>query len=222
MKRSKFSKAQVAFILRQVDEGTTVGEACRKSGISDATFYVWRKKYAGLMPSEIKWLRQLEDENARLKYVVADLPFDKDKLQDVIKRKPYGLPVAASSWTISGRPGTRSSISHGTSRPSVVANGPMALDQCRLGFTGSPPITVTSCMIRSRTRCPQRRHVQRPRSGVSRPHRHVSRPNRFRGSCGDASRFILAPMPALAIRSRRNRKAEKSSIANPTESKMVT
>lgn len=53
MKRSRFSEAQVAFILRQVDEGTTVGEVCRKAGISEATFYVWRKKYAGLMPSEM-------------------------------------------------------------------------------------------------------------------------------------------------------------------------
>jgi len=61
MKRSKFSKAQVSFILRQIDEGTTVGKVCRKSGISQATFCVWRKKYAGLMPSEMKRLRQLED-----------------------------------------------------------------------------------------------------------------------------------------------------------------
>ena len=65
----------------------TVGEVCRKAGISEATFYVWRKKYAGLMPSEMKRLRQLEDENARLKRIVADLSLDKEMLQDVIKRK---------------------------------------------------------------------------------------------------------------------------------------
>ena len=87
MKRSKFSEAQVAFILRQVDEGATVGEACRQAGIPEATFYVWRKKYAGLMSSEMKRLRQLEDENARLKRIVADLSLDKEMLQDVIKRK---------------------------------------------------------------------------------------------------------------------------------------
>ena len=69
MKRSKFNEAQVAFILRQVDEGATVGEVCRKAGISEATFYVWRKKYAGLMPSEMKRLRQLKDEIARLKRI---------------------------------------------------------------------------------------------------------------------------------------------------------
>ncbi|MBA4795733.1 MAG: transposase, partial [Phenylobacterium sp.] len=63
MKRSKFNEAQVAFILRQVDEGATVGEVCRKAGISEATFYVWRKKYAGLMPSEMKRLRQLKDDD---------------------------------------------------------------------------------------------------------------------------------------------------------------
>lgn len=87
MKRSKFSEAQVAMILRQADEGATIGEVCRKAGTSEATFYVWRKKYAGLMPSEMKRLKQLEDENGRLKRIVADLTLDREMLQDVIKRK---------------------------------------------------------------------------------------------------------------------------------------
>ncbi|MFZ5796166.1 MAG: transposase, partial [Pseudomonadota bacterium] len=52
MKRSKFSEAQIAFVLKQAEDGTTIGEVCRKAGISDGTFYAWRKKYAGLMPSE--------------------------------------------------------------------------------------------------------------------------------------------------------------------------
>jgi hypothetical protein len=60
-KRSKFVEAQIAFILQRAEEGTAVGEVCRKAGISEATFYNWRKKYAGLMPSEVKRLRQLED-----------------------------------------------------------------------------------------------------------------------------------------------------------------
>ena len=87
MKRSKFSEAQVALILRQADEGATIGEVCRKAGISEATFYVWRKKYAGLMPSEMKRLKQLEDENGRLRKLVADLSLDREMLQDVIRRK---------------------------------------------------------------------------------------------------------------------------------------
>jgi putative transposase len=87
MKRSKFSEAQIAFVLRQAEEGTTVEEVCRKAGISPATFYAWKKKYGGLMPSEMKRLRQLEEENARLKRIVADLSLDKEMLQDVIKRK---------------------------------------------------------------------------------------------------------------------------------------
>ncbi len=77
----------MSFLLCQVDEGASVGEVCRKAGISEATVYVWRKTYAGLMPSEMKRLRQLEDENARLKRIVADLSFDKEMLQGVIKRK---------------------------------------------------------------------------------------------------------------------------------------
>lgn len=87
MKRSKFSEAQIAFVLKQAEDGTTIGEVCRKAGIGDATFYAWRKKYAGLMPSEMRRLRQLEDENAKLKRLVADLSLDKAMLQDVVSRK---------------------------------------------------------------------------------------------------------------------------------------
>jgi putative transposase len=87
MKRSKFSEAQIAFVLKQADDGTPVGEVCRKAGISEATYYNWRKKYAGLMPSEMKRLRQLEEENAKLKRLVADLSLDKAMLQDVVSRK---------------------------------------------------------------------------------------------------------------------------------------
>ena len=87
MKRSKFSEAQIAFILRQAEEGTAVAEVCRKAGISQATYFNWKKKYAGLMPSEMKRLKQLEEENSRLKRIVADLSLDKEMLQDVIKRK---------------------------------------------------------------------------------------------------------------------------------------
>jgi putative transposase len=87
MKRSKFTEAQIAFFLRQAEEGIAVAEVCRKTGISEATFYAWRKKYAGLMPSEMKRLRQLEEENGKLKRIVADLSLDKAMLQDVISRK---------------------------------------------------------------------------------------------------------------------------------------
>ena len=87
MKRSKFSDQQIAFVLRQAEEGTAVGEVCRKAGISEATFYKWRKKFGGLMPSEMKRLKQLEEENGKLKKIVADLSLDKEMLQDVIKRK---------------------------------------------------------------------------------------------------------------------------------------
>jgi putative transposase len=73
MKRIKFSKAQIAFILRQDEECTPVGEV---AGISEATYYNWRNKYGGLTPSEMKRLRQLEEENSKLKKIVADLSFD--------------------------------------------------------------------------------------------------------------------------------------------------
>lgn len=87
MKTSRFSDQQIAFVLRQAEEGTAVTEVCRKAGISEATYYVWRKKFGGLMPSEMKRLKQLEEENGKLKRIVADLALDKEMLQDVIKRK---------------------------------------------------------------------------------------------------------------------------------------
>ncbi len=87
MKASKFTDAQKAFIVKQGEEGTPVAEICRKVGISQATYFNWKKKYAGLMPSEMKKLRELEDENRRLKKIVADLMLDKEMLQDVVKRK---------------------------------------------------------------------------------------------------------------------------------------
>ena len=87
MKTSKFSEAQIAYILRQAEEGTAIGEVCRTAGISEATFYNWRKKYGRLLPSEMKRLKQLEDENSKLKKLVADLSLDKAMLQDVIRRK---------------------------------------------------------------------------------------------------------------------------------------
>ena len=81
MKASKFTDAQKAFIIRQGDEGTAVAEICRKAGISQATYFNWKKKYSGMMPSEMRRLRELEEENNRLKRIVADLSLDKEMLQ---------------------------------------------------------------------------------------------------------------------------------------------
>ncbi len=73
MKRSKFSEAQIALVLKQAEDDTSVGEVCRKTGISEATFYAWRKKYAGSMTSGMRRLHQLGEGNAKLKRLVADL-----------------------------------------------------------------------------------------------------------------------------------------------------
>lgn len=77
MKSSRFSEEQIAYVLRQVDSGTPVADVCRSVGISEAIFYVWKKNYASLGASELRKLRQLEDENTRLKRLVADLTLDK-------------------------------------------------------------------------------------------------------------------------------------------------
>jgi len=87
MKKSKFTEEQIAFALKQAESGTTVEEICRKMGISQATFYAWRKKFGGLGVAELRRLRQLEEENRRLKQLVADLSLDKVMLQDVLSKK---------------------------------------------------------------------------------------------------------------------------------------
>ena len=87
MKASEFTDAQKAFIIKQGEEGTPVSEICHKAGISQATYFNWTKKYAGMLPTDMKKLRELEDENRRLKKIVADLSLDKEILQGVIKRK---------------------------------------------------------------------------------------------------------------------------------------
>jgi putative transposase len=87
MKTSKFTDEQIAFALRQAETGTKVAEVCRKMGISDATFYIWKKKYGGLGISELRRLKQLEEENRQLKKLVADLSLDKQMLQDVLAKK---------------------------------------------------------------------------------------------------------------------------------------
>ena len=87
MKRSKFTEQQIVFALKQAETGVSVAEVCRKLGISEATFYNWKKKYDGLGAAELRRLRQLEEENLRLKQIVADLSLDKQMLQDVLKKK---------------------------------------------------------------------------------------------------------------------------------------
>jgi len=79
--------ARSAYALRQVESGTPPADVCRQLGVSEATFYIWKKKYADLGASEVRRLRQLEEENSRLKRVVADLTLDKNILQEVIRKK---------------------------------------------------------------------------------------------------------------------------------------
>ena len=87
MKRKQFSEQQIAIALEQVRSGLKVEEVCRKLGVSQNTFYRWRKKYGPMQPSEIKRLKQLEEENQRLKSIVADLTLDKAMLQEVLRKK---------------------------------------------------------------------------------------------------------------------------------------
>ena len=88
MKRKRFTEQQIAYALRQAEGGTPVAEVCRKLGVSEQTFYRWKKKYGGMGVAELRRLKQLEQENRKLKQIVADLTLDKQMLQDVLKKKP--------------------------------------------------------------------------------------------------------------------------------------
>jgi putative transposase len=90
MKRARFSEEQIIGVLKEAEAGAKVTELCRRHGISDATFYTWRSKYGGLEVSEMHWLRQLEEENRRLKAIVADQALDLRALKDVLAKNGYG------------------------------------------------------------------------------------------------------------------------------------
>jgi putative transposase len=87
MKSSRYTAEQVAFAMRQAESGTSVPEICRKMGIAEQTFYRWKRKFAGMGIAEVRRLRILEEENRKLKQLVADLSLDKQMLQDVLRKK---------------------------------------------------------------------------------------------------------------------------------------
>lgn len=87
MKKSQFTEEQIAYALHEAESGTTIAEICRKLGVSEQPFYRWKKKFAGMGIAELRRLRQLEEENRKLKQLVADLSLDKHMLQEVIRNK---------------------------------------------------------------------------------------------------------------------------------------
>jgi putative transposase len=87
MRKSKFAAEQMVYAVKQIEAGVPVAELARKYGVSEKTLYAWRKRYGGLAPSELRRLKQLEEENRKLKSLVADLSLDKQILQDVLAKK---------------------------------------------------------------------------------------------------------------------------------------
>ena len=87
MKKTRFTEAQIGFILKQGEVGLPVSEVCRKAGISEQTYYRWKQRYGSMLPSEMRRFKQMEAENMRLKKLVAEISLDKEMLQEVIKKK---------------------------------------------------------------------------------------------------------------------------------------
>jgi putative transposase len=88
MRKSRFSVEQIVYALKQAEMGVAVAEVCRKLGISEQTFYIWKKRYGGMGAVEARQVLQLKEENRRLKQLVADLTLDKQMLQEVLAKKP--------------------------------------------------------------------------------------------------------------------------------------
>lgn len=93
MKKKNFSEAQIVSILRTQETGRTVKEICREIGISDATFYNWKAKYGGMEVSDVVRMKDLQDENTRLKRIVANLTFEIDAVKTVLEKKYGGLTI---------------------------------------------------------------------------------------------------------------------------------
>lgn len=95
MKRSRNSQEKIIYALKQAESGTAVGDVCRQMGISEATFYVWKRKYGGLNLTELRELRQLRDENSKLKRLVDNLTLDRHVLPEIVKKR-------SERWAASG------------------------------------------------------------------------------------------------------------------------
>jgi putative transposase len=136
MKRSKFSEEQIVYALRHVESGTPLSDLCRQLGIAEQTFYAWKKKYAHLGVSELRRLRQLEEENSRLKRLVADLSLDKHMLSEALRKKSEARTPSRADRVVSGH--VSGQLLAGLS-VSAVQSGRVVSPESGEGSVGAPP-----------------------------------------------------------------------------------
>ncbi len=152
MSTKRYTDEQIAHALRAVQDGVTVREVCRKFGVTEQTVYRWKKKFGAMMPSEIKRLKQLEDENRRLKSIVADLTLDKQMLQEVLQEKSDAFASARRGQGASLHPWrerTTSSEGSGLATKHAPLRKPRegpdgAADEAPGSGSGSPPLWLSA------------------------------------------------------------------------------
>ena len=132
MRKSRFTEEQIAFALKQAETGTPVSEVLRRMGISEQTFYRWKKLYGGIGTGELRRLRQLEDENRKLKQLVADLSLDKHILQDVLAKSSDAFSATRARAPGSGGARGERAVRLRRARRRPVGR-PLPLDQTRSG-----------------------------------------------------------------------------------------
>jgi putative transposase len=166
MKKSKFTEEQILFALKQADAGQAASDVCRQMGISEATFYNWKKRFGNLGLPEVRELRQLRDENARLKRLVADLTLDRHVLQEVIKKRSSGDAAPGDRAMASGM----LPIEHPTLVPADVAGAEclvLPLARPRQQWAAAADARARHGAAALRVRAPS--HSARPRRLASRP-----------------------------------------------------
>jgi putative transposase len=152
MRGKRFTEEQIIAVLKEAEAGAKTAELCRRHGVSEQTFYRWKARYGGLEVSELRRLRQLEDENSRLKRLVADLTLDNQALKELIRKRPDARSAAGGGAGAQGAVGAQRTSSLSASRPGAIhLSVPGAVRSCRRAPRSTPGVGGATATVRLST-----------------------------------------------------------------------